>query len=279
VSLESCIVAGNWPSGAAVSVSAGQVQVTNCLITGNNGAGVSISWPGTTVVLRNSTIAGNRGGSWPAVYCIDPGTSADILNCIVWNNRDDSVCGELRYSTVGEDPLFVREGTFDFNRVQYIEVEGRELRIPDCIVEPGDYRLREGSPAIDAGTVEGAPDTDIEGVSRPCGGGVDQGAYERGGCGLVSVPFRRGDASADGSTDMTDAIFVLDYLFRGGRDPDCLDSADANDSGSIDISDAVFLLNYLFLGGSTPPPPREACGADETPSPRLSCQSFPPCED
>ncbi len=46
-----------------------------------------------------------------------------------------------------------------------------------------DYRLRKGSPAIDAGAdaLDGAsaPPEDIDGVLRPQGTGLDLGAYER----------------------------------------------------------------------------------------------------
>ena len=40
-------------------------------------------------------------------------------------------------------------------------------------------RLQPGSPCIDAGTTVGAPATDIMGISRPQGNGVDMGAYEQ----------------------------------------------------------------------------------------------------
>jgi len=43
----------------------------------------------------------------------------------------------------------------------------------------GDFRLRSGSPAINAGSVELAPKVDIGGEKRPRGGAVDLGAYER----------------------------------------------------------------------------------------------------
>ena len=44
--------------------------------------------------------------------------------------------------------------------------------------EQGDFRLRDGSPAIDAGTADGAAVVDLDGNERPLGGGVDMGAYE-----------------------------------------------------------------------------------------------------
>src|SRR5437867_4464910 len=44
----------------------------------------------------------------------------------------------------------------------------------------------------------------------------------------VGVPgtFLRGDADSDGRVALTDAVKVLQYLFRGGGQPECLDAAD-----------------------------------------------------
>ena len=41
-----------------------------------------------------------------------------------------------------------------------------------------DYHLLAGSPCIDAGTTNGAPTTDFDGMPRPQGHGTDMGAYE-----------------------------------------------------------------------------------------------------
>ena len=96
---------------------------------------------------------------------------------------------------------------------------------------------------------------------------------------IVEYPFvgplyRRGDADADGSLNIGDAIAILTYLFGPGSIP-CLASSDVDDSGAVDISDAIGLLGYLFLGTLGPRPPFEECGFDD--STELGCDAFPPC--
>ncbi|MBI4606318.1 MAG: hypothetical protein HY721_30505 [Planctomycetes bacterium] len=89
--------------------------------------------------------------------------------------------------------------------------------------------------------------------------------------------FRRGDADGSGSLGIGDAIFLLGYLFLGGRAPPCLDAADSGDSGALDLSDAVFVLELLFLGGREPlPPGPSTCGPDPTED-ALACAEPPAC--
>jgi hypothetical protein len=66
--------------------------------------------------------------------------------------------------------------------------------------------------------------------------------------------FLRGDANGTGVVDISDAVFILNFLFLGGPAPGCEPGADTNTSGDLDISDAVNLLTALFLGGATVPP-------------------------
>jgi len=40
--------------------------------------------------------------------------------------------------------------------------------------------------------------------------------------------------------DLSDAVFVLAYLFRGGQEPRCLEAADIDDDGEVVITDAVY---------------------------------------
>jgi hypothetical protein len=65
-----------------------------------------------------------------------------------------------------------------------------------------------------------------------------------------------GDANDDGGVDISDAVFLIAYIFSGGAAPhDCnypQGMGDANADGGVDISDAVYLIAYIFSGGAAP---------------------------
>jgi len=68
--------------------------------------------------------------------------------------------------------------------------------------------------------------------------------------------FYRGDADDDGAITITDAIFILDFLFLGNvKGLPFPPAADINNDGQVLLSDALYLLNYLFRGGPEPPQP------------------------
>ena len=52
------------------------------------------------------------------------------------------------------------------------------------------------------------------------------------------ITFIRGDANADGTVDIADGTFIVNFLFLGRSAPTCDDAADADDSGELDLSDA-----------------------------------------
>jgi hypothetical protein len=90
------------------------------------------------------------------------------------------------------------------------------------------------------------------------------------------VLFRRGDATGEGTVDISDGINVFNFLFLGGTAPGCLQAADANGSGLVDISDGIYVLNFLFLGGAAPPPPFPGCGSAPSVA-GLPCETQPGC--
>jgi hypothetical protein len=71
---------------------------------------------------------------------------------------------------------------------------------------------------------------------------------------LAHTELQRGDLNFDGSVDISDLIYFVNYLFSGGPAPQPVEqSADFNCSGDDDIADLVAMVTYMFQGG--PPPP------------------------
>jgi len=64
------------------------------------------------------------------------------------------------------------------------------------------------------------------------------------------------DNSPDDAVDISDLIYLIDYMFASGPEPVCLDEAnlDGDQAGSLDISDLIYLVDYMFQSGPPPPP-------------------------
>ncbi len=69
---------------------------------------------------------------------------------------------------------------------------------------------------------------------------------------VVVGAFLRGDANGDGVITISDVVFLVSYLYRGGPAPDPWEAGDANSDGQINLGDVVYLISYLFREG--PPP-------------------------
>ncbi len=270
--------------GGVVAKWRSSMRLINCRITenwaGERGGGVSCDGH-SSVELVNATISGNSAPEGGGLF--SGGDSFTAVNCILWGNAGGSIAAvaeapaEVTFSCVegpavwpGDgnivgDPRFVLQGGRADN--------GTPGDPRDDIVTQGDYHLLRESAAIDAGTSNGAPATDIDGRNRPCLLGFDMGAYE-----YCDVPlFMRGDSNADAALSIGDAIHTLAYLFAGGEAAHCRDCADVNDDGAVDISDPIAVLLVLFLGSEPPGPSFMTCSSDPTPD-GLDCASYGFCE-
>jgi len=99
----------------------------------------------------------------------------------------------------------------------------------------------------------------------------------------VESSFVRSDANHDGTTNIADAVDILDWLFvQGGPTPLCIDAIDIDDDGQVNVADPIRLISYLFSAGPPPAPPFGACGGDATADaldcagPLPSCPLFDP---
>lgn len=68
----------------------------------------------------------------------------------------------------------------------------------------------------------------------------------------VAEPYVCGDADGSQAVNISDAVYLINYIFSGGPAPTPLLSGDADCSAALNISDAVYLINYIFSGGPAP---------------------------
>ncbi|HVP35668.1 MAG TPA: M6 family metalloprotease domain-containing protein [Terriglobales bacterium] len=62
----------------------------------------------------------------------------------------------------------------------------------------------------------------------------------------------RGDANSDRAVNVTDIIYLIGYLYKGGHLPLPLQSGDVNCDTKVNVSDVIYLVNYQFKGGPAP---------------------------
>jgi Tol biopolymer transport system component len=68
----------------------------------------------------------------------------------------------------------------------------------------------------------------------------------------ASFLCRSGDADNSGSIDISDVIYLINYLFKGGPAPELILWGDSNNDNNVSVSDVVYLINYLLKGGPKP---------------------------
>jgi subtilisin family serine protease len=74
--------------------------------------------------------------------------------------------------------------------------------------------------------------------------------------GIIIAEPKWGDANRDDKLSVSDVIFLINFLFKGGPQSNPTYIGDANCDGSVTVSDVVYLVSYLFKGG---PPPGQGC--------------------
>lgn len=118
----------------------------------------------------------------------------------------------------------------------------------DCSCQPGivdnDLDCDDTDPDINP-DAEDIPD---DGIDQDC-----DGSDSRGSC--CNVP---GDANDDGQGNVGDAVYLINFIFKGGAFPPCMNEGDANADCQVNVGDAVFMINFVFKGGPAP-----VCGCVE----------------
>ena len=67
------------------------------------------------------------------------------------------------------------------------------------------------------------------------------------------LPSVRGDVNKDNKKNLTDIIYLVNYVFKGGPAPDPVDLGNVNcSSGAPNLTDIIYMVNYVFKGAKAP---------------------------
>ena len=68
----------------------------------------------------------------------------------------------------------------------------------------------------------------------------------------LSGDFTCGDVNFDDKVNVSDAVYIINYVFSGGNEPNPPESGDVNCDSRVNVSDAVWIINYVFASGADP---------------------------
>jgi len=190
----SCLFAGNTAraNGGALSNRENAAIIVNCVFTGNsahdNGGVLYCEQTNEPPAMLNCTLVGNDAALEGGAIYGEGRTNPNLLNCILWANRDETGGGETSQIFAAAPILrhcCVQNWTGQWGGVgnsgqdpQFVDADG-----PDNIPGTADdnLRLAATSPCYNAGLTEMLSDpfrTDCDGNPRIMGRLMDIGAYE-----------------------------------------------------------------------------------------------------
>lgn len=212
--ISNCIFSGNTASsiGGGIENFSSSPTISHCAFSGNTAGyyGGGISNTSSSPIISNCTFSGNKANSFGGGIYNYSGSSSTISNCTFSGNKANSGGGisNTTYSSLTiRNSIILGNNTGVYNKnstatITYSLVQGMaadagnhnldgsSITAADVFVGPvgadmapttaGDYRLKAGSIAINAGNNGAVPDnsTDITGGPRIVGDAVDLGAYE-----------------------------------------------------------------------------------------------------
>ena len=242
----------SFNGGCGVDVPwSGDLQMDSCLVRGNGQSGIRAFTMYDDFLISSCTVVDNYQGitwwwSFPKKEETSPApdqryNNLYVSNCIVaynqttgvqtdWQSSDSIMFCSNSYGNPG--------GDWDAGANHAAGLLGNISANPlFCDTALGDYRLIAGSPCLPPGNSCGAL---MGALVEPCG----------------PCCVMRGDVNHDGAPniDISDLVYLVDYMFTGGPPPPCMEEGNVNGIDSIDISDLVYLVDFAFTGGPAPPP-------------------------
>jgi len=235
--LEGCVFEDNLAhaAGGALALWYTDATLTNC------------------VFLRNRLTPGQPYDTLRGAGIYGGDSNLRITNCTFARNWGADAGDAISFYSHAPYAINVTNSIFRENGSDELRLYGDTLRVAYCCVaggyegegnldlDPrfadiaaGDLTLLADSPCIDAGTPEGAPDTDLRGLPRPLGAGVDLGAFEYFVGEGHDADWHNG---TDLRIDLTELLRLIQLYKAGGYH--CAAAGETTDDGFAPYGDAA----------------------------------------
>jgi parallel beta-helix repeat protein len=221
--------------GSAINMDGVQdSRVCNNLLYGNHATGIALfridgaQGPRGNLVAHN-TIDQATDARWPLLIGQASGTNvvrnnilhqrntASVRGCVLYGSAEDARLTDADRNTWGGNAYVSTNDATSRQTLAAWQASGHEPHtigssIATLVVAaPGDYHLKAGSPAIDAGQSLPQVTTDMDWLTRPAGAASDIGAYEWGA--LPAAPEVR-RITLDGADVHLDFSTLPGMLYR-----------------------------------------------------------------
>ncbi|NIR64982.1 MAG: hypothetical protein GWO41_16575 [candidate division Zixibacteria bacterium] len=223
------VIYNNALRGAGVYLDNSEAVIDYSIIGHNSatedGGGIYIS-VSDSCAISDCVILNNNAAATGGISCIS--STPDISYNDLYNNQhtDFGDCGEgLGDTLVCQNFNLIPSDCF-YNII----------RDPEFLDTVSFYPGYE-SPLIDAGS-EFTADFPWDGLR------TDIGPYE--------VHYLVGDSNSDERINITDAYFLIKYIFLGGPAPDLIYRGDFNCDRKLNLVDIMQIINYVFQSGHGP---------------------------
>ncbi len=210
--------------------------VQRCVIHSNTAAGGgAIACVDASPTFDFITMSANDAALGSGVYCSN--SSPVFSNSVISFNLD----GEAVYCDDGaSSPTFSCSDIFGNDGGDWIGCIAGQASMANnlrtnplfCDADAADYTISDISPLA----VGNNPCSQLIGaLDVACTGG-----------------YLCGDVEPSGAVTISDAVYIVNYIFGGGPAPNPLQAGDVDCSGGVSITDAVYIVNYIFGGGPVP---------------------------
>jgi Dockerin type I domain/Chlamydia polymorphic membrane protein (Chlamydia_PMP) repeat len=224
-------------TGGAMTVQNGKqcLSLNDCIFQRNKATyGSALICHDASLFVSNCTFVGNQAmAANNGVIVGYEHLNLELENCIIAYNKASQAV-YCYYGTLPDISYSDIYGNGDGDWVGCIEgMNGSNGNISDaplfCDTLFIDYTLSPFSPCVGTGV-----------------SGTNMGAFGVG-CGVYC-----GDMNHDAVIGVSDAVYLINYIFIEGPAPDPISIADVNCDTHINLVDIIYVINHVFRSGYTP---------------------------